>query len=168
MPTNLIAGALVHYGSVIKHKLWVALYLLRYWVNPAVSDHPTELLHRAIVHDLSKFRWVETKGFARTVRKLKSTKYGSDEYRALVKQIAPSISAHYERNSHHPEHYPGQGFKGMSEHDVIEMVADWCAARRRHHDGSFDESLKVNAKRFKLTVFDQKQIREIADRMGGR
>lgn len=40
------------------------------------------------------------------------------------------------------------GYRGMSLFDVIEMLADWYAATKRHADGDLAKSIEINAKRF--------------------
>lgn len=41
-----------------------------------------------------------------------------------------------------------RGYRGMSLLDVIEMLADWYAATKRHADGDLAKSIEINAKRF--------------------
>jgi hypothetical protein len=92
------------------------------------------LIWRALIHDLSKYRWREAKWFATTNEKMKVTKPNTPEYDELRRMIDQGISAHYEANSHHPEHYK-DGINGMSFVDEIEMLFDWNAASKRNVSG---------------------------------
>lgn len=104
---------------------------------------------RGFAHDQSKLGPVEKPIFDKVTPRLKSLTYGSDDYKASLKDLGPALKHHYENNSHHPEHYPN-GVDGMSLLDVIEMMCDWKAAGERHSDGSMDRSLAVNRERFKI------------------
>lgn len=122
------------------------------------------LLRRALLHDLSKYRWDEAKAFAQTIDRLRTTTYGSPGYDDLLKAIKPAISLHYSRNRHHPEFHP-KGFAEMTRVDRIEMIADWGAAVRRHDDGDLDRSLTTNAGRFLYSASDEAVLRGMATRM---
>lgn len=155
----MIRGLAEHVGGVALHKFWVARNLAFFIVDDVLDacdptlDHDLrprlylDLVFRAIVHDLSKYHPDEAAAFARTAGRLRETTYGTEEYRALLREIKPAIERHYARNSHHPEHYD-DGIAGMSYEDLIEMVADWGAAVRRHDDGDLDLSIAKNAERF--------------------
>lgn len=106
-----------------------------------------KLAVRALLHDQSKLGLVEKPLFDTVVGKLKGMTYGSDEYKASLKELGPALKHHYEHNSHHPEHYVN-GINGMSLLDLIEMLCDWKAAGERHADGSMRQSLNVNRQRF--------------------
>lgn len=116
----------------------------------AVSD----LQRRAVVHDDSKFSPEEFESFAAETPNLKGLTYGSEEYKEALRRIKPAITKHYERNNHHPEHYPN-GMDGMSLLDLVEMLADWKAAGERHADGSLGKSIRHNAGRF---GYDEKMV----------
>jgi len=105
---------------------------------------------RMLFHDESKLKFPEKEAFDTLTPRLKSLTYGSDEYRACLKEMKPAIEHHYAENSHHPEHYPG-GVDDMDLLDVIEMLADWKAASLRHADGDILGSLEINRERFKLS-----------------
>ena len=136
---NFCMGVVEHWAKHTAHKVWVAWFL---WKLAA------KLGWRAVVHDLSKYGWTETKHFARTIRKLRNTTYGSDEYYALLKEIQPAIDHHYKMNRHHPEHFEN-GIRDMGAIDQLEMICDWCAACKKHKDGNPVHSAAINAKRFK-------------------
>lgn len=105
---------------------------------------------RGFTHDQTKLESNEKPIFDRVAGKLKGLTYGSDEYRASLKDLGPALAHHYAHNSHHPEHYQN-GVDGMSLLDVLEMLCDWKAAGERHADGSIDRSLAINRVRFKIS-----------------
>lgn len=105
---------------------------------------------RAKTHDESKFQEPEKSSFDIFTPRLKGLTYGSEEYRACLREMKPAIEHHYSKNGHHPEHWPN-GINDMSLLDVIEMLADWKAATLRHADGNLSQSLDVNRKRFEMS-----------------
>jgi hypothetical protein len=113
------------------------------------SDFIKDLLERALVHDQSKLQPPEKAGFDEWTPRLRDLTYGSDEYKAALTSLKPTLDHHYAHNPHHPEHYP-DGVEDMSLPDVIEMLCDWRAATLRHADGSLVRSLAVNKDRFGL------------------
>jgi Family of unknown function (DUF5662) len=113
------------------------------YMRRAVDD----LAHRAVTHDLSKFEDPEKTAWDIATPRLKETVYGSDEYRATLREIKPAVQHHYQENTHHPEHYE-DGVNGMSLLDLIEMLCDWKAASLRTKDGDLMGSLAHNIDRF--------------------
>jgi hypothetical protein len=107
----------------------------------------TDLYRRATVHDRSKLESPEREAFDVATPRLAASTYGSDEYKAFLADLKPALDHHYAANSHHPEHYP-DGIRGMSLLDVVEMLCDWAAACKRHHDGDIRRSIEINQKRF--------------------
>lgn len=107
-----------------------------------------EALHyRSSVHDQSKLRSPEKEIFDEYSPKLKTSTYGSDEYKIFLEGMGEALKHHYKHNSHHPEYYE-LGIKGMSLLDLIEMLCDWKAATLRHADGDLLRSVEINQKRF--------------------
>jgi hypothetical protein len=107
-----------------------------------------ELLWRAHVHDESKLSGIEKEAFDIATPRLAHTEYGSDEYRATLREIKPAVNEHYHKNSHHPEHY-GNGIAGMHLLDLVEMLCDWKAAGERHDPpNNIMESIEYNIKRW--------------------
>jgi len=104
---------------------------------------------RALIHDLSKYSKKESEGFLQTIDQLKGSTYGSKQYQKLLDTIAQSIKHHYEKNTHHPEHFIN-GIEDMSLQDIVEMFCDWQAAVRRHENGSIIDSIKHNQNRFRV------------------
>ena len=107
-----------------------------------------ELLHRGERHDQTKLESPELEAFDVMTPRLKTTVYGTDEYRATLREMKPAIQHHNEHNSHHPEHYP-EGIAGMDLFDLLEMVCDWKAAGERHTDNAgIEHSIEINQQRF--------------------
>lgn len=109
-----------------------------------------ELLFRGVVHDKTKLQAPESEFFERYTPKLKSTTYGSEEYKKYLELMQPGLDHHYEYNSHHPE-YHTDGISGMTLVDVVEMLCDWVAATKRHDDGDILKSIEINTKRFEIS-----------------
>jgi hypothetical protein len=117
-----------------------------------------ELLQRAAWHDSTKFESPEKESYDEHTDKLRGLEYGSKEYKAVLDEMRPAIDHHYQHNSHHPEHY-SNGVDGMNLIDLMEMLADWKAAKERHKDKptSMVRSLEINAERFGIDM----QLRSI-------
>lgn len=111
------------------------------------------LAMRAATHDQSKLESPEKETFDEFTPKLKDLVYGSEEYRATLRQMKPAIEHHNAHNSHHPEHYEN-GINGMSLLDLIEMLCDWRAASERNKGGytkeKFIESMGYQKARFDI------------------
>jgi len=105
------------------------------------------LIDRQSNHDASKLLEPEKSAFDELTPLLANTTYGSDEYKANMDKMRPAIDHHQQSNRHHPE-YHEKGIEGMTLVDVVEMIADWCAATQRHKDGDIFRSIQVNRKRF--------------------
>ncbi len=139
------------------HKFWVMFYL---------SKFCAKLLWRGTVHDLSKYSNAESLYFSDVIFDLKKLTYGTPEYKVALDKIRPCLTHHYANNSHHPEFYK-DGFAAMSALDKVEMIADWCAAVRRHKDGDINKSVEVNQTRFKYTDDDKTWLASLAKSMKG-
>lgn len=118
---------------------------VRRGLSLAISD----LLYRSSEHDRSKITEPEITGFTalKNSHQLRGYTYGSEEYRAALREFKPTIDHHYQANDHHPEHFPN-GIAGMSLTGMIEMLADWDAAKDRSPGGSLHLSILQNADRF--------------------
>jgi hypothetical protein len=119
-------------------------------VRELLDRAASNLLDRGIAHDTSKLQEPEKSAYDIITPRLKELTYGSEEYRASLREMKPAIQHHYAVNPHHPEHY-AEGVSGMSLFDLIEMVMDWRAASERHADGDIWRSLQINRERFKLS-----------------
>ena len=108
------------------------------------------LMARQMAHDASKLSEPEKSMYDEFTPKLKASTYGSEEYKEFLKQMGSALQHHYQKNSHHPEHFDN-GINGMSLLDLIEMVVDWKAASLRHADGDIRKSLEINRKRFNIS-----------------
>jgi hypothetical protein len=102
---------------------------------------------RADLHDASKLESPEKDAFDALTPRLKGLTYGSDEYKACLREMKPALDHHYSVSSHHPEHYPN-GINDMSLFDIVEMLMDWKAASERHADGDIWSSIEHNRERF--------------------
>ena len=134
---------------------------VRYYLGECIET----LGRRADAHDASKLRSPEKEAFDVLTPRLKGLTYGSDEYRACLKELKPALDHHYAANSHHPEHYPN-GVDGMSLFDVVEMLMDWKAASERHANGDIWQSIEHNVGRFGLSDQTAAILRNTAKEMG--
>lgn len=119
-------------------------------VQTLLHEATDNLNNRAVYHDLSKLREPELSGFDTVKEKLSALVYGSEEYKAALAELKPTLDLHYAANSHHPEHFVN-GVDGMSLFDLVEMLLDWKAATERMKDGDIRRSIEINAERFKLS-----------------
>lgn len=151
-----------------------------YEVRRRIKSIIHELSSRAQYHDQSKLESPEIEIFTEYTPKLKTSTYGSDEYKGFLKGMGVALKHHYEHNSHHPEHYKKYvcngcfkefkvvqpnwcdvcGYSMFQEEpdisqmdllDIVEMFCDWKAATIRHNDGDILKSIEFNKKRFKYS-----------------
>ena len=122
---------------------------------------------RGEVHDASKLGPEEKPVFDRVTPKLKGLTYGSDEYRASLKELGPALTHHYAKNSHHPECHGEAGVTGMDLLDLVEMYCDWAAATLRTKDGDMAKGIEINVARFKLDPQVAAILRNTHTRHGG-
>lgn len=125
-----------------------------------------ELRERGIRHDMSKLGPNEKPIFDEVTPKLKGLTYGSDEYRASLKELGPALEHHYRENTHHPEHFP-TGIAGMDLLDLIEMYCDWAAATLRTKEGDMSKGIEINIERFGITGHLADILRNTWKRHGG-
>ena len=116
-------------------------------VRRFMANVQDNIVHRMIRHDHSKLCSPEKEIFDEFTPKLKTSTYGSEEYKSFLASMKVGLDNHYKMNSHHPEHYEN-GVKDMSLLDVLEMLIDWKAATLRHADGDILKSIELNQKRF--------------------
>ena len=133
--------------DTIRHKNTVGKY-----INCIINV----LQKRIKYHDHTKLYDPEKTIFDKVTPKLKELTYGSEEYKAQLKEMQEALDHHYKENSHHPEHYEN-GIRDMDLVDIIEMLCDWKAASERHSDGDIMKSIEINQKRFNYSD-DLKQI----------
>ncbi len=151
----------LHKWSVFKNVTKVVLY----WDGLSTKDKRS-LFYRSTLHDLSKYRWSEASYFSKVIFRLKSSEYGTKEYREMLDSIKPAILIHYSRNKHHPEHYGVNGYSKMSHIDKLEMVADWSAATKRHATGNILTSIDINQDRFGYTDLDKQFLLDVVEKCG--
>lgn len=116
-------------------------------VNKNLRLMVSHLLRRGENHDQSKLQEPEKSAFDSLGTRLRGLTYGSEEYRASLRELKPALLHHYQCNSHHPEHY-SDGISGMCILDFLEMFCDWLAATKRHADGDIIKSIHHNQGRF--------------------
>jgi hypothetical protein len=120
-------------------------------VDELLLELVSDIQARITKHDLSKMQQPELPIFDEYSPKLKTTTYGSDEYKQSLKEMKVALDHHYANNRHHPEHFKG-GINDMTLVDLVEMLCDWKAATERHDgDHSLTRSLMVNQDRFGIT-----------------
>ena len=119
-------------------------------VQTYLTTFIAEINGRAFNHDQSKLLPPEVTIFEEYTPKLKDTTYGSDEYNKYLSEMKVALDHHYKVNLHHPEHYK-DGINDMTLVDIIEMLADWTAATKRHADGDIHKSIIHNKKRFNIS-----------------
>lgn len=119
-------------------------------VNELLLFACQDLLKRAMRHDDSKLIEPEKSRFDNIAPKLNTLEFGSEEYKSSLKELGIALKHHYEKNSHHPEHYD-EGVNDMDLLDLIEMFFDWCAASERTKDGNIYVSINTNKDRFNMS-----------------
>jgi len=111
---------------------------------------------RAIHHDDSKLEEPEWSVFLKYTPKLWNCTFGSEEYMGYLKEMKVALDHHYHVNQHHPQAFDN-GINGMTLIDLLEMLADWMAAVKRHKDGDIMKSIDINVPRFGIST----QLQEI-------
>lgn len=119
-------------------------------VSTLLTEASVELIHRANKHDDSKLHSPEKELFDKYTPLLADTEYGSDQYKQYLQELKVALDHHYEKNSHHPEHYP-RGVDDFDLFDLMEMFFDWKAASERHKTGNIYKSIDMNKLRFNLS-----------------
>lgn len=135
-------------------------------VGMLMLDVIERLQRRAMEHDDSKFSSEEFDSFANATPKLRGLTYGSDEYKAALREIGPAVKLHQSRNRHHPEFYGDVTVHGMDLLDLIEMLADWKAAGERHADGNLIDSIQKNKIRFGYDDKFASMLQRTAENLG--
>ncbi len=108
----------------------------------------TSLQQRLLAHDASKLESPEREGYDQLVDRLRGAPWGSEEYKAILRELKPAIDHHVAHNSHHPEFYPN-GIQGMCLLDLLEMLCDWKGAGMRTPEtSSLRDSIEKSQARF--------------------
>jgi hypothetical protein len=118
-------------------------------VRALLMEAIRELVNRADAHDISKLGPPEVDIFTKFTPVLAGLTYGSEEYKAALKEMEVATKNHYAHNAHHPEHHR-EGVLDMDLFDLLEMLLDWKAATLRHKNGDIVKSLEINTKRFNI------------------
>lgn len=135
-------------------------------VRELMNECAKKTIDRGDAHDQSKLVSPEKEAFDALVPKLKDFAYGSDEYRACLREIKPALEHHYAQNCHHPEHFK-DGIAGMSLFDLVEMLMDWKAASERMKDGgNIARSIETNTERFTISPQLNQVLKNTVAEMG--
>lgn len=126
-------------------------------VRENLAQIRANLERRAEAHDRSKLLPEEFDGFVKTWARFQKADYGSPEYEECSKVIQPSIDHHYAYNRHHVA-YHKNGFEDMTLLDILEMLADWRSAANRNQNLTFEDSLPIAFKRYKIPKNMQRHI----------
>jgi hypothetical protein len=154
MITNLVDHALRQRPATFLHSQRV---------GELIVQVVKEALDRSTCHDRSKTEPPEAD--AEFTPKLKTSTYGSDEYKGYLEAMGEGLKHHYEANRHHPEHFEN-GVNDMTLVDLVEMLADWKAATERHDDGNLAKSLEIQRERFGLSDQLVAILRNTAEHFG--
>lgn len=134
-------------------------------VRVLLGEVKVNLSDRMRDHDASKLEDPEKAVFDEFTPKLRTSTYGSDEYKSFLEGMGEGLQHHYRHNRHHPEHWPG-GILDMTLIDLVEMLADWKAATLRHDDGDLRRSIEQNAERFGYGDHMVRLLTRTAEEMG--
>lgn len=146
--------------DTLTHITFVRAYLMQAQNN---------LMVRSLNHDQSSLVEPEKSFYDKYRPLLSSLKYNSPEYLQALDELRPAIQHHYERNSHHPEHFETSGISGMSLFDVLEMVIDWKAAIDRKGTGTSElilDNFEATCQRFNISPQLASIIRNTANEFG--
>lgn len=142
----MIKNVFKHLKRVCIHKYWVAYYCFKcglYW--------------QGLVHDLSKFSWIEFS---------ESVKYYDDKISPIIK--AKEVNGysmawlhHKGRNPHHYEYWTTEYDNGtvaleMPYKYVVELICDWLGAARVYMGGDFSYNKEYTWWITKLTTMPPK------------
>lgn len=118
----------------------------RAWVAEGMHYIIREIATRSHNHDDSKMSEIERDAYIEPVWQLNhdGPEYGTEEYKALCKQMGEGWKHHIKHNDHHPEHFDNDLSK-MNLVQLIEMVCDWRAASKRkgNHPAKAIEFMKA-------------------------
>lgn len=145
-------------------KVLITLLRHRRHVSHLLRELAREFERRADLHDLTTLELDEFEGRVRIQHIIRDHPYDSAEYRESLKN-EDSLQLHYQRNSHHPEHYTDK-VEGMGFVDFVEMVIDWMGAARTYRNTSFEDGLRGQVQRFHLRPKHLYLIRLIAKEFG--
>lgn len=129
--------------STVKFKTMRHIETVRNYMNLIIRL----IMNRQEEHDQTKLQSPEAELFEEYTEKLRGCTYGSDEYKAFLKELEIPLRHHYDAYRHHPEHFEN-GIRDMNLVDLIEMVCDWKSSTMRHADGDIMKSIEINQKRF--------------------
>ncbi len=115
-----------------------------------IDEIVNELQKRKKEHDISKLYEPEKNLFDIWTPKLRTSAYGSDEYKMFLKELKPALEHHYKIYRHHPEHFEN-GMSDMHLVDLLELIPDWDASSQRYNHDNIYKNVDLNSKKFEYT-----------------
>ena len=106
-------------SDTMEHKMEVQIIM---------GNMSKECMQRGRLHDNSKLKSPEKEAYQEMHDKLKTVKFGSEQYKRLVGDSV-AVGLHYRNNDHHPEHFE-DGIHGMHLLQITEMLADMVAVSK--------------------------------------
>jgi len=89
-----------------------------------------ELVERSTQHDISKTEEPEVGVFNEFTPKLKTSTYGSDEYKGFLTAMGEGLAHHYASNRHHPEFgEPGMEWRSVGGYEGYYEVSNFGDVR---------------------------------------
>ena len=140
-------------------------------VQEAMEHCVAELQKRSSVHDASKFKEDELKGYTRFEEMPEGLEYGSEEHQAAMKKVMEGnncFQLHSQRNDHHPEYWdcPEQGVDlgMMGLFPLMEMVSDWAGAHKSNgNTGGWLKSVEYNIGKHNFSDNQKYVIHQLSD-----
>jgi hypothetical protein len=89
------------------------------------------IYRRASVHDASKLVDPELSGYADLHMRLAGVSYGTEAYRAALREARATVEHHYASNDHHPEHYTNHPDRHarLDGEEIVQLRLDIIALR---------------------------------------
>ena len=130
--SDAINKVLGHLKTVLVHKFWVFVYCCKLGIP-----------WQGLIHDLSKFSWVE---FSESVNYYQEGKRSPINACKEDKGYSLAWQHHKGRNPHHYEYWTdnydgGTTFIEMPKKYVLELVADYMAAGKTYGNLSLDDEI---------------------------
>lgn len=94
--------------------------MAKYFLEQGNKDMALNIMVRASVHDISKFKHDEFDALSKISNDMSCM---TNAKQSLSQAKENAIKLHWANNSHHPEHW--KDYREMTEIDIIEMVCDW-------------------------------------------
>ena len=124
----MIKNIFGHLKTILIHKYWVFVYCYKFGIP-----------WQGIIHDLSKFSWIE---FSESVKYYQGGKKSPIPFIKKENGYSKAWQHHKGRNPHHYEYWTDNYSKGTTFIKipfkyVLEMTADWLSAGRTYNEKNF-------------------------------